>query len=134
DEEEDLLVWISNAPPKETGSSVLKWRPDSLAHSLIEQGNRNNEHYLTKNLNSENIIEENLPEQLLEILGINKDFETEIIKYDRRVMPLEEILPLTGSMGGKVEIRDTRDISKYLWILLVFLLIAERGLSVYRKQ
>lgn len=132
--EEDLLVWISKDPPKETASPVLLWRPDSLAQSLIEQGNRNDVHFLTRYLNSENIVEEHLPEQLLDILGINKDFETEIIKYDLRVMPLEEILPLTGSMDGKVDVSDTRDISKYLWMLLGILLIVERGLSVYRKQ
>jgi hypothetical protein len=130
----DLLVWLSSSPVKETTSKILIWKPDSLSGSLIEKGQKKNEYYLTGFLNSENITEENLPEQLLQILGINRDLEAQITEYDRRVMPLEEILPQTGSMGGNVEIHNVRDISEYFWILLVIILIAERGISAYRKQ
>ena len=130
----DLTVWLSSSPAEETTSNVLIWKPDSLANSLIGQGIRNNEYHLTRTLNSENIVEENLPEQLLEILGINEEVKAEITNYDRRVMPLEEILPVMGAMGGKIEGKDNRDISKYLWILFLIILIAERGLSGYRKQ
>lgn len=130
----DFVVWLSTSSNKETDSPMLMWKPDSLSTSLIEPGIKPNFHYLTGRLNSENIIEENLPEQLLQILNINREIEEQMAIYDRRVMPLEEILPLSGSLGGNIEIRSVRDISKYFWILLVVFLIIERVLSAYRKQ
>jgi len=133
-DEQDLLVWMGNSPIPKTNSKVLIWKPDSLAHSLIIQGDNNTLYYLTDSLDSENIVDEHFPEQLMNLFSLNKEYEEEITKLDRRVMSLEEMLPVTGTMGGKIDMSNTTDVSKYLWILLVILLIAERGLSAYRKQ
>lgn len=131
---EDLVIWLSNSALKETLSPVLLWKPDSLANTIIEDGRKKNEFYLTRKLNSENIVEENLPEHLFRLLNPNNGIKEEVSKYDRRVMPIEEILPVKGSIAGKINVKNYRDISKYLWMILVILLIAERGLSAYRKQ
>lgn len=133
-DENDLSIWLSLSPPAETGSKILLWKPDSLANSLVERGKGKNEYYLTGTLNSENITEENLPEQLLQLLEINEEIKAEISNYDRRVMPLGEIAPVMGSMGGRMEEKEGLDVSKYFWILFLIILIGERGLSVYRKQ
>lgn len=133
-EEQDLIIWLSNSLVDPVNNPILKWQPDSLANSLIVQGDRDNVHFLTANLDSENIVEEHFPEQLLKILNINNELEKEILKHDRRVMPLDEIVPVTGSSTNVIDMFNSEDISKYLWWLLGILLIAERGLSVYRKQ
>lgn len=132
--EKDLLIWLSTSPGKETVSPVLIWKPDSLANTLVAEGKSKNIFHLTQKLNSENIVEEHFPEQLLLILGVNEKLKKEIASYDRRVLPLEEIRPISGTIGGKTEVNNSRDISKYIWLLLLPILILERGLSVYRKQ
>ncbi len=131
---EDLQIWLSDEPPKTTVKAVLIYRRDSLSNSLITRGKTNQEYYLTQRLNSENIVEDHFTEQLLSLFNINEDVRREIIKYDRRVMPREEILPVTALVVGNGSINEAKDISHFLWILLGILLIAERALSAYRNQ
>jgi hypothetical protein len=131
---EEILIWLSEKPAPKTEGKVLVFRKDSLANSLIEQGNSKNEYYLTGDLNSENIVEEYFAEQLLEILNLYPEINKEAAKYDVRMMDLALLKPTFGEASESSKNRDGRDISKYLWILLIILILSERALARVRKQ
>ena len=129
-----VIVWLSNKPAIKTLSKLLIHRPDNLAKSLIVEGLDKNVHYLTKSLNTENIVEEHLPEQLLKILDIHKDLERTISLLDNRVMAKQELQTSKAAIqSGKKEFAVI-NISKWLWILLFVLLIVERIIASIRKQ
>lgn len=131
---EEILIWLSEKPAPKTEGKVLVFRKDSLANSLIEQGNSKNEYYLTGELNSENIVEEHFAEQLLEILNLYPEINIEAEKYDFRVMNLALLKPNVGETSALTNSRNGRDFSKYLWILFILLILLERALARGRKQ
>lgn len=130
----DALVWLSNLDTPEVQVPMLVYRPDSLAASLIEEGVAENQYYLTGPLNSENIISEHLPERLLGMLDLHKDLEEKAKEYDQRTMNRAEVLPVQAGIGIENKTNESRDLSKYLWMLLLVLILAERGLARYKKQ
>ncbi|PRX44379.1 BatA domain-containing protein [Salegentibacter salegens] len=130
----EILIWLSEEPSPKTEGKVVKFRRDSLANSIIEPGNFENEYHLTGQLNSENIVEEHLAEQLLEMFNLYTEINKEAEKYDFRVMNLALLKPNFGEASESTKNRNGRDISKYLWILLSILILSERALSRYRKQ
>lgn len=130
----NTVVWLSDSPAPEISGNMLTYNQDSLANSLIEPGRSAKEFQLTHRLNSENVVEEDLPERLLILLDLNKELEQKIPQYDRRVMDPKELQPIyTAGVEGKT-ISETTNIDEYLWLLLLVLLLAERGLAFYRKQ
>lgn len=133
-EKYDLIVWLNEAPTPSTEVPLLAFKPDSLANSIITKGSLANVFHLTGTLNAENSIQEHLPEHLLSLMGMHEDLEEKIKEYDRRVMDSEELLPVFEGNTKIQDFSETLDLSKYLWILLGFLIISERGLSAYRKQ
>lgn len=130
----DAVVWLSNLNTPEVQVPMLVYRPDSLAASLIEHGFAKNQYYLTGPLNSENIISEHLPERLLGMLDLHKDLEEMAKEYDQRTMDRAEVLPVQAGIGIENKTNESRDLSKYLWMLLLVLILAERGLARYKKQ
>mgnify|MGYP005829783861 CR=1 FL=1 len=131
---EEILIWLSEKPAPKTEGKVLVFRKDSLANSLIEQGNSKNEYYLTGDLNSENIVEEYFAEEILEILNLYPEINKEAAKYDVRMMDLALLKPTFGEASESPKNRDGRDISKYLWLVLIILILSERALARVRKQ
>lgn len=131
---EEFLVWLSSKTAPKTAWRILKFKGDSLTKSIIEPGNAKNEYYLTRSLNSENIVEEHLGDQLIEMLNFYPEIKNEAEKYDRRTVNLAHLKPnfeIRSELNAKPE---GRDISKYLWIGLFILILLERALARYRKQ
>ena len=128
------IVWLSEEPFKEFEIPTLAYRLDSFSNSLIELGTLENEWFLTKKLNSENIIEGYLAESLIEFLDINKNLKKEIVKYDKRVLPRADFIPNEAELETAKEEVNTLDVSHWFWFLLIPVLISERFLSKYRKQ
>jgi hypothetical protein len=127
-------VWLSSEPAIETSAPTLIYKPDSLATSLIEKGNFSNEYFLTRALNSENIVEGNLAEELFTLLNLDHIPQANLEKYDRRVLSPEEFQPMYTAGVSNKRTEEGTGINAYLWLLLLLLLVAERTLSYYRKQ
>ncbi|NER15882.1 BatA domain-containing protein [Spongiivirga citrea] len=133
--EYDLLVWLSNKQAPKNEGKLLVYKPDNLANSLIEKSEEPDMFYLTASLNSDTVIGQHFAEQLLKILGLNNDLKKEKIEqYDNTSVALNEI-STTGDESIK-SIHKTVNVSitKWLWLLLVVSLIAERIVSKMRKQ
>ncbi len=128
------LVWLSEDPNFKTSQRSLIYNPDSLASSLIEPSASKNTFYLTKPLTTENVLAENLTEQLLRLLDLNKDLESKVQSLDRRIIDSKELSTgFTKTVSEEVSSK-LLNISKWLWLLLLFLLITERIFARYRKQ
>ena len=129
----DFIVWLSEQEPLEVSGKLLVYSPDRFASSLIVEG-ENNTFYLTKTLNSEIIVDEHLPEQLIKMLDFNPNLNETISKNDKRVVAKEELRPVNKDVKFQKNYASVLNISKWLWMLLAGLLMLERIVSNYRKQ
>jgi hypothetical protein len=142
----DALLWLSEAPPPPANGTVLYFRPDSLAHGLIEPGLKQGHYRLTARLNYENTVEGHLPGQLIQLLLPEAPWEETIRTADRRqwasamLMGNQEGDPekAIGSEGtsrqGQNRTSDSRDLAGNFWLALLGILSAERLLALWRKQ
>ena len=130
----DAILWLSSAPVAESTRKILAYKKDDHANSLIVASEEKNLYHLTESLNSENIIDEHLPEQLLNFLELNQDLQKEVEKYDRRVMSKNELRPVVREIISEASNPEVLSISKWLWIFFTFVLIIERFVSDRRSQ
>ncbi len=130
----DLIVWLDKDPIPATVSKQLIYRPDNLAHNIIEPGETQNVFYLSKRITSENVVEQHFTEQLLEVFDFYEEIEEEVLEYDKRTVDLQELLPIYGNKKIVAKTSVFTDISKWLLLLLVFGLVVERVLAKLRKQ
>jgi hypothetical protein len=100
----------------------------------VVEGPSENLYLLTGRLDSENILTGNLSERLLSMLNLYPGLEENLQENDRRVVDREDLLPIEAGFVSEEKIPEITALTKYLWILMLLLLIAERGLTRYRKQ
>lgn len=134
DRKTDVLVWLSSEPVAESEKLLLQYKPDSLASELILPGPTINHFYLTENLNSENVIAEHLAEQVFLFLNLHPHLEEKVRSYDNRTLARGIVLPKESVGERGKSIRESKDVSGWLWLVLLFILVAERTLAQYRKQ
>ena len=130
----DCIVWLSNVRPIEFSGKLLIFKSDKFATSLIVKGPKNNVFHLTKFLNSENIINEHLPEQLIKMLGLNSSLNATIFENDNRIVAKEELQPIYKKLEIDKDYSSILSMSKWFWMLLAGLLVLERIVANYRKQ
>ena len=128
------LIWLSNKQVIRTEVPTIIYRPDSLANSLLEESSNPNQYYLTQPLTPENIIEHNFPEKLLDLLQLDKELEEKLPFFDKRVIDLKELQPVFSEGISEKNIVESSGFSHYLWLILLAILLAERGLAYLRKQ
>ncbi|MEZ4796220.1 MAG: BatA domain-containing protein [Flavobacteriaceae bacterium] len=131
----DLIIWLSNrsAYPEGAKKTIL-FHENHLSHSLIEESSVKNLFYLTNHLNTENSIDNYLPEQLLNILNINEDVKQVIEENDKRSFSKAELLPTFSDIKIISKKANYTSISKWLWLILGLTLLVERLVANYRKQ
>ena len=130
----DVLVWLKKDPLLTFSGKKLRWEPDGLAQSLIEPGPSNDSYLLRRHLDAENSIDQNLPEQLIGLLGLHMQLPDHIQTLDMRAMDIKEIQVYKDLDGISVRPKKLEDIALWLWLLLLLLLTTERILSKFRKQ
>ena len=132
---EHHLVYLGDgASVVEDPVRQLIYRPDPYASNIIELSAKPDQFYLTRELNSENLIDTNITEHLIRILDLNENIASKIAEVDRRVVSKEEIAveQISGEVG---EIQTNKlSLSKWLWLLLVPVIIVERLVAKLRKQ
>ncbi|TVZ27626.1 putative membrane protein (TIGR02226 family) [Gillisia sp. Hel_I_86] len=130
----NFLVWLKENPSFKTSQRALIYVPDSLSTSLIEPSAKKHIFHLTKTLTTENVLAENLPEQLLKLLDVNRELDSKIASLDRRTMDVNELSTGTTETISEKSAQRLLSFSKWLWLSLFFLMITERIFSRYRKQ
>jgi len=131
----DLVIWLSenNSAPK-NAKKLLEYKTDNLNNLLIEESSTKHHFYLTTHLNTENSINNYLPEQLLNILDINADLKKIIQENDKRTFSKAELLPTFSTTNVKAKNANYLSISIWLWLILGIALLGERFLASLRKQ
>lgn len=130
----DVLVWLKQVPVISFQGKTLLWEPDDLAEHLIEQGTSRDQYLLRHHLNAENSLDMNLPRQLLVLLELHQQLPDQIENFDLRAMHLDEIQVNTKAIKARKDKRQLKDVSPWIWSLLLIVLPVERILSKYRKQ
>jgi len=128
------IVWLSKSAIPSSNAGVLLYKKDNLANALITESESLNKHYLTQSLNSENIIEDYLTEELLSWLNLRSGLEKKITALDKRTVDKATLLPIYNNIKTNSVYIKTYSLSKWLIILLAILLIAERIIAYLRKQ
>ena len=112
----------------------LRYQPNEFANQLIENGPAKNIFHLTELLNSENIIKEYLPVKLWSLLDLNADLEYVINANDRRVVSEKELQPLTYDGERLKSTIATVQLTPWLWLFFILVILVERILAKLRKQ
>ena len=130
----DLNIWLSNEPKNDSKGKWLVYQENPVAKKLIEAGHRKNLFYLTSRLNPKNTIDQHLPEQLFNILALDKDLNALVAKVDARQLDASELRPNYVEPKRKRERATLLDVSLWVFFILAALMIVERLISNYRKQ
>ena len=130
----DLNIWLSNEPKSDWKGKWLVYQENPVAKELIEAGHRKNLFYLTSRLNPKNTVDQHLPEQLFNILALDKDLNALVAKVDTRQLDESELRPNYVEPKRKRERATLLDVSLWVFFILAALLIVERLISNYRKQ
>lgn len=130
----DILVWLSKKSAPNVQGKLIIFQENSFARALLVKGDSPNIYQLTQNLNSENTIDKNLAEKLLDILNLYPEIDSLAKTYDHKVMNLEYFKPNFSLSSEADQINNIKNYSTYLWIILFLLLGLERIIARYRKQ
>ncbi len=130
----DCLVWLSHQPLAGSTSKIIHYQPDLYASSLITKGASDTVFYLTQSLNSENSIDQHLAEQLIPVLDLHPALKSNINTYDYRTVTKASIVPTYQPKDTPKATMMDMDLSPWLWIIVIVLLIIERSIARYRKQ
>ncbi len=130
----DASIWLGTTPKENSKSTRLLFKPDALATGLIQKGDFKNEFYLTRGLNSENIVSEHLAEELVMILNGYKNLTSKVEVYDKRVLDVNEIRPNTIEEKETENQAKLVDIRSWIWVFLALLISIERITAKFRKQ
>lgn len=130
----DLNIWLSNEPKNDSEGKWLVYQENPLAKQLIVSGNQKDLFYLTSKLNPKNTVDQHLPEQLLQILGLDDNLKVLVTNADARQMDEAELKPNYVEPKRKRERATLIDISLWVFFILAALMIVERLISNYKKQ
>ena len=130
----DVLVWLKKETIIPFSGKKLLWQPDDLAVDLIEPGVANDQYLLRHHLNAENTLDLNLSRQLIVLLDLDQQLPETIESLDQRVMDIQEIQVNKNSENAENKPKQLKDISSWLWTMLLLVIPIERILSKYKKQ
>ena len=129
-----LVIWLSTSPYPKTATKILAYQPDELATDIIEQSNTNTIFYLNKELSSNSMVNERFPEQLLQLLNLYQLDNDQLANIDKRSISKAELLPNFVSELKSLKTSTRIELSKWLWLLFIPILLLERILARQRKQ
>ena len=130
----DALVWLKQEAVISFTGTTLLWEPDDLAVNLIEQGASNNQYVLRHHLDAENSFNMNLPRQLMVLLELHQQLPDQMQTLDQRAMDLQEMQVNKSVINSRKDPKQLKDMSLWLWTLLLLVLPVERILSKYKRQ
>lgn len=130
----NTIVLFRDTSVPNSARNLLIYKPDQVANQLIAKGPTKNTFYLTRLLDSENIVSEQLPEKLLGLLGIRENLATSIQTADSRVLTENELQPSISKEKRAIRKAHVFDITPWLWLLFAVVAVVERIISKLRKQ
>lgn len=130
----DVLVWLRQDAIVPFTGKILRWQPDDLSPFLIEKSTSDDLYLLRYHLDAENSVDLNLPEQLIGLSEYYRQAPNHMRTLDKRIIGQQEIRVNKLQKTDVNNPKQLKDISGWLWIILLLVLPIERILSKYRKQ
>ncbi|MGB5553565.1 MAG: hypothetical protein WBM83_02825, partial [Flavobacteriaceae bacterium] len=130
----DVLGWLSPKTAPEFSGPMLRYAPDSLSMSLFRKGPKPSMLQLTRKLNTENLVEEHVAEELLHFLKLHPEVRKKVASHDTRTVAVNTLSPKSTGVQVKGVRAQLFDVSPWLWGLLVLVMLIERILAKLRKQ
>ena len=130
----EVLVWLKQESVISFPGKTLLWEPDDLAVDLIEQGASKDQYLLRHHLDAENSVDLKLPRQLMALLELHQQLPDHMQTLDLRAMDLQEMQVNKSAHIATKDPKQLKDMSPWLWSLLLLVLPVERILSKYKKQ
>lgn len=130
----DTLVSFDNELPVTLETNLLLYRPDIFSNQLIVEGPTNTIFHLTRLLDIENIVKEHLPQKLLKLLQLRTDLSDVINSNDLRSVAENELQPIKSKKESLKNNARLFELTPWLWLFFMVLVIGERVLSKSRKQ
>jgi hypothetical protein len=130
----DLLIWLRSDKVPSIKQPTIAMVEDSLASSLLEKTAFKNRYHLTRKLNIQNSLEGNLTNALASILLPNDTVSQKMNAWDGRVV--QEAAMATNFSNEEIGQQRPKnmDISPWIWLSIVLVLVTERILAKLRKQ
>jgi hypothetical protein len=132
----DWIIWLSEKAADGLIGNVIHYQHTSIDENLFEpemNSTRDNFWILTKRLNEEIALRENLSVQLALILTQNDEHERKVNDFDRRM--LSELLLWSESAASTYKATtSTASSEKIMAIVFLIVLLLERWLSFKRNQ
>ena len=129
-----VLFWLSREPPPSSKAKVLSIREEDLADSLIEEGTKDGLYHITERLNSENIVAKDFVECLIDFLGLYSEAKNKMTKISQRIATKNDMTPNQSKVIEANIVPQSMSVSKWLWIVMIILMVVERLLANFRKQ
>ncbi|MDF0717946.1 BatA domain-containing protein [Muricauda sp. 334s03] len=133
-DETHLNIWLHNDSNNHMVGKWLVYQENPLAKQLIESTITKNIFHLTSRLNPKNTVEQHLPEQLLDILDLDRELNSLVREVDGRQLDETVLKPNYVEPKRKRERATMIDISFWVFCLLAGLMIVERIMANYKKQ
>ncbi len=130
----DTLVSFGNELPEAWETTLLLYRPDAFSNQLIAEGPTNTIFHLTRLLDIENIVDEHLPQKLLKLLPLRTELSDVIHSNDLRIVAEAELQPMKSEEEGLKNRASLVELTHWLWLFFVAVVVGERVLSKRRKQ
>lgn len=134
----DWTIWLSHkARPEMTGDLILIDENNVHQENLIIQANASSKSIwvITKRLNEEIALQQNLAVQLAMILLRQEKYDDHVKQFDRRKLPEKLRWSSFPKEPGALKTRsDNMAGAKYISIALLFILFTERLLAFRRDQ
>ena len=130
----DIVIWLSKKPIPNTNGKIVLFEANPFANHLIEESQVRDIYHLTKFLDAETIENDHLPEQLIQLLDHNPILNKQINEYDTRVLAKKAIIPVSSNTIIDLSHTNSLEMTKWLWLLFILLLISERIIASYRTQ
>jgi len=120
--------------PSSKNDAGLVWR-DGYGHTILSAEKDKNftlyRFYSRFNPSWSDLVwNDNFPRMLLALMADNQP-STQSLKYDKRILSTQQLMPVVTSPGQQTlaGMADDTDLSHYLWLVLIVLFVSERSLS-----
>lgn len=130
--EADFMIWLTDAPLPTSMNKVLYLKPGQHNALIVQESPFR--WRITKHLNPDMALQENLTVQLASFLLASESMEQEVQRHDARTIPDSFAWRQNTQQEDKVNSGIWQGADSYLLYILLLLIVIERIVAYQRKQ
>ncbi|WP_031429191.1 BatA domain-containing protein [Flavimarina sp. Hel_I_48] len=130
----EIVIWLKNDTIPEFKGKIIRYKANKFAENLVVSTKNPAVFELTGRLNSENIVSQKFPEQVLSFLNLYPTIEKLSKPFDKTSLAKNILQPHSKAPKKADYIVKTMDLSPWFWLIFILAFITERITAYYRKQ